>query len=244
MRVRFASDSQERKLTVENLLCERITSARKSSGKSQKEIAQVLGISTKSWQDYEAGHSVPGGKVFEGLVRLGFNANWLLAGEGPMRRGAYPAEGTIGAGNLTPYTAGDEYVHLPLYNVRAAAGEGTLVESEEVVDVLAFKAAWIRSELRLSPASLYLIYVEGESMEPTLRPGDLILVDRSATVRDGIYVLRIDDGLLVKRLQRLPGNQIDITSDNPAYKPFSLDLSKGIDGVDIVGRVVWSGRRM
>lgn len=173
----------------------------------------------------------------------GASIDWLLTGEGPKRRQAdqSAAEYSIADKEIL---AGDEYVYLPLFNVRAAAGGGALVDTEQVLDVLAFKATWIRAELRANPASLYLIYVEGESMEPTLRPGDLILVDRSAAIRDGIFVLRLDDGLLVKRLQRLPGNQVKVTSDNPAYEPFSIDLSKAPEGLSIIGRVVWSGRRM
>ncbi|MDD2366295.1 MAG: helix-turn-helix transcriptional regulator [Desulfuromonadaceae bacterium] len=66
-------------------LSERLKIARDSLGKEQKEIALLLNISFRSWQDYEAGKSVPGGKVFESLVKLGFNANWLLTGEGPMK---------------------------------------------------------------------------------------------------------------------------------------------------------------
>lgn len=72
-------------------LAERLKIARDSLGKEQKEIASLLSISFRSWQDYEAGKSVPGGKVFEALVKLGFNANWLLTGEGEMRREAQQA---------------------------------------------------------------------------------------------------------------------------------------------------------
>lgn len=65
----------------------RLKTARESLGKSQKEMAELLGIGLKSWQVYEQGTSVPGGNVFEALVKLGFNANWLLMGEGEMKRG-------------------------------------------------------------------------------------------------------------------------------------------------------------
>lgn len=84
-------------------------------------------------------------------------------------------------------------------------------------------------------------------MEPTLRPGDVILVDhREATKqpRDGIYVVRMDDSLLVKRLQRLPGGQVKVTIDNTAYEPFMINMTQRDGEFDIVGRVVWCGRRM
>ena len=81
-------------------LNDRLKNARESLGKSQKEMAELLGIGLKSWQVYEQGSSVPGGKVFEALVKLGFNANWLLDGEGLMRldEAVYPpADGLAGA---------------------------------------------------------------------------------------------------------------------------------------------------
>lgn len=170
---------------------------------------------------------------------------WLATGEGEMR----PEEATPkgGAGNLVQ-ESGADYARIPLYDVRAAAGFGAVVEQEQVIDSLAFKREWIERALHANPSDLYLIYVDGESMEPTLRPGDVILVNsRSAQAvpRDGIYVMRMDDTILVKRLQRLPGRRVKVTSDNNAYESFELDLDNGhTDNVSIIGRVVWAGRRM
>jgi len=141
----------------------------------------------------------------------------------------------------------DRYCYIPLYDVRASAGGGAMVDQENVLDFLSFKADWIRSQLYASPNDLYLIHVEGESMEPTLRPGDVILVDHreaSTLPRDGIYVMRMDGTLLVKRLQRLPGGIVNVTSDNAAYQPFTVTLGQETNEANIVGRVVWCGRRM
>jgi len=66
-------------------LKERLKYARESLALGQKEMAETLGIGLKSWQVYEQGSSTPGGKVFEALVKHGFNANWLLTGEGKAR---------------------------------------------------------------------------------------------------------------------------------------------------------------
>jgi len=148
---------------------------------------------------------------------------------------------------LPPVVDEAGYAAIPLYDVRAAAGGGAVVDQEQAVDFLHFKQEWIRQELRASPSDLYLIYVDGESMEPTLRPGDIILVDHrdQAQARDGVYVLRLDGTLLVKRLQKLPGGIIEVTSDNPAYKSFTLKLAEMKEqNFDIIGRVVWTGRRM
>lgn len=139
-----------------------------------------------------------------------------------------------------------EYIGLPVYEVRAAAGGGAMIEKEEISDVLMFKRSWLDAELHANAKDLSLIYVEGESMEPTLRAGDIILVDRRdiAAQREGIYVMRADNALLVKRLQRLPGHRLRISSDNPAYQPFEMDLKQRSEEFAIIGRVVWAGRRM
>src|SRR3546814_1910347 len=81
-------------------------------------------------------------------------------------------------------------------------------------------------------------------MAPTLSDGDDILVDggdAAGRLRDGIYVLRMDDGLMVKRIARAPGpGRIAVISDNPQYRSWD-DLPMA--AVQLVGRVVWTGRR-
>lgn len=139
------------------------------------------------------------------------------------------------------------YAYIPLYDVKAAAGRGRVVDGEQIIDALAFKEDWIRQELRTSPADLRLIYVEGDSMEPDLRAGDIILIDHTDTSarREGIYVIRMDGALLVKQLQRLPGSTVKVISRNPAYEPFTVTASEIEDtsSFAVVGRVVWACRR-
>ena len=69
-------------------LPDRIKIVRESLELSQKDMAKAVSVSLTALQGYEAGRSVPGGDVIKAFVKLGFNANWLLTGEGEMRRGA------------------------------------------------------------------------------------------------------------------------------------------------------------
>jgi phage repressor protein C with HTH and peptisase S24 domain len=86
-----------------------------------------------------------------------------------------------------------------------------------------------------------VIAVEGDSMEPTLRDGDEILVDRTPRpLRAGIHVIRLDDVLLVKRLEAAAGGQVRVISDNPAYRP----SERGATEIEMIGRVVWKGGRL
>ena len=126
----------------------------------------------------------------------------------------------------------------------ASAGPGALEADESVRGAMAFDAQWLRRLGIADRLKLSLIRVEGDSMSPTLSDGDEILVDGSDAgerLRDGIYVLRIDDALVVKRLAIGPGRRISVRSDNQAY-PGWPDCDPA--AIDIVGRVVWSGRRI
>jgi phage repressor protein C with HTH and peptisase S24 domain len=82
-------------------------------------------------------------------------------------------------------------------------------------------------------------------MTPTLNQGDDILVDRgdaAERLRDGIYVLRLDGALLVKRLSLHPvTRRISIRSDNLAYPAWEAARA---DDLAIIGRVIWVGRRI
>lgn len=128
--------------------------------------------------------------------------------------------------------------------VEASAGPGALDADEQSAAAVGFDPRWLR---RITGGSddLSIIEVRGDSMSPTLDDGDEILVDGSMAarrVRDGIYVLRMDGALLVKRLSPDPaGRRIAVRSDNPAY-PSWEDCAP--DSIDLVGRVVWAGRRI
>ncbi|GAA0486711.1 hypothetical protein GCM10009096_31900 [Parasphingorhabdus litoris] len=125
----------------------------------------------------------------------------------------------------------------------ASAGPGSLADDEAVQDSMAFGARWLK-QIGTDPDKLSLIVVDGDSMDPTLCDGDDIMVDHSAAerpLRDGIYVLRMDDVLLVKRLALRPSGQLSIRSDNDRYPDWDdIDPSE----VNIIGRVVWKGRRL
>lgn len=136
-------------------------------------------------------------------------------------------------------------VMIPRLDVGASAGPGALNRDERAVGRIGFQPSWLRELAPSAPANLSMIRVDGVSMAPTLSPGDDILVDLgdgADALRDGIYVLRIDDALNVKRLAMHPqGKRFTIRSDNPDY-PDRADCSP--DAVTVVGRVLWGGRRM
>ena len=81
-------------------------------------------------------------------------------------------------------------------------------------------------------------------MEGVLNDGDTILINHGQTTpRDGLYVLRLNENLLVKRLQPdTPVGIVNVISANEAYPTFEIDLKNPTDDVAIIGRVEWFGR--
>jgi len=129
--------------------------------------------------------------------------------------------------------------------VRASAGPGAIVSEEAGRPYFAFDERWLKALTGSPSDKLSIIRVEGDSMAPTLNPGDDILVDLAdceERLRDGVYVLRIDDALVVKRIALHPiGGRVTIQSDNPAY-PDWPDCDLG--NLNCIGRVIWAGRKL
>lgn len=154
-------------------------------------------------------------------------------------------ESLLGGPAAVP-VAGD-LLAVPRLAVEASAGPGALANREETISRFGFDARWLRS-VASSPHNVSAISVRGESMLPTLSEGDEILVDggdAADRLRDGIYVLRVEEALLVKRIALNPaglgGRRLSIRSDNPAYPDWEeCDPAS----VEIIGRVIWVGRRM
>ena len=143
-----------------------------------------------------------------------------------------------------PETEGEDLISVPVLDVQASAGHGAFAENERARARMRFDPTWLRG-MSVDPRQLSVIQVMGDSMSPTLNDGDDILVDLSdgpTALRDGIYVLRLDGALNVKRLivDRVR-RRVSVKSDNPAYTSWpTLDLSR----LDVIGRVVWAGRRL
>ncbi|WP_375194793.1 helix-turn-helix transcriptional regulator [Sphingobium sp.] len=135
-------------------------------------------------------------------------------------------------------------VTVPRLSLGASAGSGSLDEDERTAGVMAFDAKWLR-HLGVRPQKVSIIRVDGESMAPTLSDGDEIMVDHdddAGRLRDGVYVLRLDGVLMVKRIAMGPRRGLfSVLSDNPHY-PDWIDIDPAL--VVIVGRVVWTGRRL
>ncbi|HEY6420253.1 MAG TPA: helix-turn-helix transcriptional regulator [Candidatus Binataceae bacterium] len=197
-------------------------------------LARAVGVSDNAIYKWIAGRGQPTVVNLVALARAGrVSVEWLATG-----REAAPSKRSASG---TP-DRGAEYTFAPRYDFRVATGRGAPMRSEQVVDYLAFKTEWVQQQLNTDPHNLLLIEAVGDSMAPTLEHSDLLLVDLSEPRfrQDGVYVLRRNDELIVKRLQRRADGKLVIRSDNPAYEP----LVVAPEGVGIIGRVIWAAGRL
>jgi phage repressor protein C with HTH and peptisase S24 domain len=133
-----------------------------------------------------------------------------------------------------------EWVDVPRLALGASAGPGAMAGEEQAIGAFRFSSRWLRGQ-GFDPAMLSAIVVAGDSMEPTLRDGDEILVDRAQRpLRDGVHVVRVDDALLVKRIDTSRPGVLTLMSDNPSYRPLELPPPD----VKVIGRVVWKSGRL
>lgn len=154
-------------------------------------------------------------------------------------------ESMLGGPEVGPMATEGGLLPIGRTSVRVSAGPGAIAEDERERPYFAFEERWLRNLTAAPITDLTVIRVEGDSMAPTLADGDDILIDRAdcrTRLRDGIYVLRVDDALVVKRLALHPiGRRVTVQSDNPAYSDWP---DCGIDEITCIGRVVWAGRRI
>lgn len=146
-------------------------------------------------------------------------------------------------GGPPPRIAPHNSTAVPRFRLGASAGPGAEPGSERPENHIVFENKWLR-ELSANPDALQIIQVDGDSMAPTLGDGDDILVDTrdaSDRLRDGIYVIRMDDALLVKRLSPRPARKIAVMSDNAAYPSWPEVKPSALS---VIGRVIWAGRKV
>ena len=197
--------------------------------RSVADLARLLGVSDNAIYKWLSGRGQPSVANLVALAKAAeVSIEWLATGQD--------------SGSSRPVmrrkVEHDDFAYAP----RSDDARFDTVHSDQIVDHLAFKKDWVRTRLNADPRNLLLIETVGDSMTPTLEDSDLLLVDLSEPRfrHDGIYVLRRDSVLEVKRLQRRPDGALNIISDNPAYAPAIV----ASDTVHVLGRVIWAAGRL
>lgn len=212
-------------------LAERIRQCADMAG-SGDELARLTAIPRRTLEYYLTGQSEPKvARCVEIAKAVGVDIGWLASGEGEPRKGG------VAAGSAQD----DKYAYVPLYDARCSAGHGAWTEGAKVLTMLAFTAYSLRKQ-GLEPSKLSAIRVDGDSMEGLLSHGDTVMIDHSRSSLEGeaVYVIRLDDHLYAKRLQRQFDGSIHIISENKSYRDMVVPKDR-LSDLEIIGRVVWAG---
>ena len=216
---------------------------------SADRLARAMGVSPSAFRKWLRGEAEPSR---ERLVALADAAKvgiaWLAKGEGPPP--SLPPEAPVGGRARTAEAERgmdpSRFILLPKRVETVAAGTaGAPPLARPETEYIAFRHDWVRAALGIEPQNLILETAVGESMQPTIQSGDLLLVDTSDRTCSsfGIYVLEVRRERLVKRVQRKLDGTLVLISDNAAYQPDQIG-GEMLRDVTVIGRVVWGGGRI
>jgi phage repressor protein C with HTH and peptisase S24 domain len=209
---------------------------------SADRLAKATGVSPSAFRKWLNGLAEPRRDRLVALAEAaGVTVSWLAQGEGAepdlhrLANRAHSSQSGDGPGTLNPA----QFLVLPTRPEAAAAGSGE-PPARVPTEFIGFRHDWLRNTFSREPGDLILEIAIGESMEPGIRSGDLLLIDATdQTFRNfGIYVIAVRGERLVKRVQRKFDGSLILISDNTVYQPEPIpaDLAKE---VQVVGRVVW-----
>jgi len=186
-----------------------------------KDVADVLGISQMNFATMKKRNKIPFTELLDFCAKKAISINWLLYGQSP--------ESLVEATNKF-------YMVKYLSDVNASAGGGSDEQYEEIeeLEIPEHFMFMLGGERELK--NIEAINVSGDSMEPTFSYNDIVFINRSKTDLNhgGIFTIRTEAGLFIKRIQTRIDGQIDVISDNSVYSTQTLSPNE----VEVLGRVV------
>lgn len=232
--VSIACDTGPMTVALKSEFHARLKQERKRRGISQQVVATACGVTRTAVSNWENGNYAPTLDKLEPITEiLDTDPVWLLRGK---------ALATTATQQTGPYAI----VQVIEYYTRLSAGGGSFISEENKKEIWNFSRHYLAEELHLPLNKLAILEVNGDSMEPTLRSGDRVMINMAdkRLSQAGLFVMFDFDGPSVKRLELIAGTKpqmINVISDNLAlHQPHPMLAAE----VQIVGRVVWVARRM
>lgn len=194
-----------------------------TKGLTQIELARRMGVNPNTISQYKTGERTPPMDRLEDLVEaLGVSLPEFFACKDETK---------------------PDIVFIERVKAKPMAGLGGLETDGDAEGFYSFHSNFIARK-RGTPKSMKIFEVTGDSMTPTLADSDLIMVNLAdKDVRSGyIYLMRMEEELMVKRLENRPGGILLIRSDNPDYEDIPVSKNDPTVDIEVFGRMVWSCR--
>lgn len=226
----------------QSAMAARLSMQMKTRSLTQAELAELVGTSRQQIYKLERGIVRLKLEWAERLApHLGCTAEWLL-----MLDHNRDIDGALSAPAASETdTKFDGYAPVAFIEIRAGMGGGGFVEFEHFGHPKFFEDTLIRQTLRARPSDLRAIEVQGQSMEPLLKNGDILLIDARKIdySEPGVFVLFDGDGVVCKWIERVHGaepRKIRIKSENKRFSDYEILEEES----RILGRVVWFSRAL
>lgn len=202
------------------------TSLRKELGMNQTEIASALGVSKSSVAMWETGKRLPSPELYEQIADY-FNVDmdYIYGRTSCRRKIAYDVSGN------EYISSASSAVTIPVLG-RVAAGI-PLTASEYIVDTEEIPAAMA------ADGEYFGLMIKGDSMEPKISNGDVVIVRKQEDADDGDIVIALVNGddAVCKRLKKY-NDGISLLSNNPSYEPMYFNNAEIVEKpVQIIGKV-------
>ncbi|WP_244283449.1 S24 family peptidase [Pseudovibrio sp. Tun.PSC04-5.I4] len=137
------------------------------------------------------------------------------------------------------------FITIPRVDIRLAAGSGALNgDSITKVEEIPFTKGFLGGKLgKASADGLIILTAGGDSMDPLIADGDLVMVDKKRNIlQDGVYAFVLAGMARVKRLRPTALGDLELISQNPEYENELLKRTD-LEDFHIIGKVVWCGHR-
>lgn len=219
----------------------RLKAIREAKGWSQTELARRAASTQPSINRLESGGTDHPRNLLQLARALGTTPEYLTDETDDHSSSAGVNDPRAGFASFPP-EADPDIVELPQVDLRYGMG-GTYLDAPISEERQPFSRAWLRTISPDPPESLFWAVGDGDSMEPTIRSGEMLLINRSERtprVTDGIWALAWGEVGMVKRLRLRPDGGVEILSDNPMVPP----MHAAGDEIHLIGRVVAVVRRL
>lgn len=204
---------------------------------SQAELARRVKISQPSVSAILSGDTRNPKHLRSIALALDTTEAWLLG------ETSDPGEGAVSALDREEMAERLGLHLVPEIDTGWAMGDGTFLDVVEEVGFRAFDRSWLRSVSSGNLSKLFVAHGDGDSMEPTLHDGDVVLIDRAQHTiekQDRIWAVTVAGLGMIKRVAKLPNGEYELGSDNHRVRPRIVKAEE----FHVVGRVVWIGRRI
>jgi phage repressor protein C with HTH and peptisase S24 domain len=195
--------------------------------RNQNELSAVIGVNSSSITQARKRDKIPANWILQLCLKYGLNPNWL--------------EKDIGPAFIQPFNnAEEEFMQIPKVRARLCAGGGSFEVGSEIEGYYSFRKDWLSRKGNAD--KMVLMDIFGNSMEPELKEGDVVLIDESKKdiLAGSIYAVGIDDTIMVKRLEKRPKG-LALLSENTKNETIYME-GEDLNRVRLIGKVLWVGR--